>query len=195
MSKTIKNSVLTTRSELGEYYISEKVRAVIYPAIISSRCDKQEFAPWCQDDLDHPYLYSGQLNTPATQEIDIHFLESMFTDIPDNVKQLMDITTYLTETLDTYKLRGMSSFGSDGGSASFEYKQTGTISGIVTIYFHWSRGDEMGMVDWEEDEYHSIPGIFIHNHKYYAITNAFIDWLQTPNKPKRQEFLTKLFYQ
>lgn len=194
MPKTIANRVITTRAQPDEYYIRDKIYNVFYPTVIDSTCVKRELDPYGHT-TDCGELYTNTLTTPSTQYINIDKLETNFERFGDDVKQLMDVTTYLEETLKSYSLRGNSSFGRDGGNASFEYKQTSTLCGVVTIYFNWSRGDEMGFVDWEEDETHVIPGVIYQNHKYYAVTNPFIDWLRTPAKPKRQAFLNELLFQ
>lgn len=194
MSKIITNQIISTRSKPGEYYIRDKVGEFIYPDVIESECKKCEKVPYHTSYFDAE-LFKENLHTPATHEVNICYLEEKFAGIPDEVKQLMDISTYLTETLKTYSTHGESSFGSDCGTASFSYKQTSTLCGILTIYFIWSRHDEMGSIDWEEDETHIIPAVIYQNHKYYALTKPFIDWLRTPDKPKRQAFLNELFYQ
>ena len=195
MPKVITNSVVSTKARPNEYYIRDKVCNLIYRDIIESTCVKQEFFPYDVKIPDGWKLFTRALNAPAILDININKLETSFDRFGDDVKQLMDITTYLEETLKSYSLRGSSPFGRDGGNASFEYKQTSTLCGVLTIYFNWSRGDEMGLVDWEEDETHVIPGVIYQNHKYYAVTNPFIDWLRTPDKPKRQAFMNELFYQ
>lgn len=195
MHKAVKNKIISTKSAPGEYYIRDKVVSYIYPNIIESQCTKREIFPYGTPNGCDIKLFNEVLHTQSMYEVNICYLEEKFTDFPAEIKELMDITEYLTETLKTYSIRGNSSFGSNGGNASFEYKKTSNLCGVVTIYFSWCRGDEMGLVDWEEDETHIIPAVIYYNHKYYALTNAFIDWLKTPYKPLRQAFFKKIFYQ
>lgn len=67
-------------------------------------------------------------------------------------------------------------------------------TGDVHIGYHWERIDEMGFTEWRETELHVIPAVIYKDHKYYAVTPAFVEWLETPDKPARKQFLDRLFY-
>ena len=131
----------------------------------------------------------------ATQEVNINVLEKRFPDFPDEVKQLMNISGLLDE-IAAYQVSARSSFGADRGKAGFEFKRVSSITGDILITYNWEMFDEfMCSPSLTDKETHIIPAVIYYSHQYYAITNQFIDWLQTPDKPKRQQFMAELFYQ
>lgn len=193
MHKVVKNKVECTRARNTDYYIQDKIYGIILPSIITSTCKKRELGS-CMYPSDIVVLFKGDLATQAIYDVNVTYLEENFPQFPNEVKELMNITDFLEKTLNTFSLRGRTCFGSDGGTASFKFTQTGSNSGLISIYFNWSRADEMGFTEWEEDEEHIIPAVIYSEHKYYAITNAFVEWLSDPTKPKRNAFKDTMFY-
>lgn len=65
--------------------------------------------------------------------------------------------------------------------------------GNLKINFDGYSYGEFGELLSDDHEVNTIHGVIRYNHKYYAITNAFMDWLQEPNKPNRHAFLNNMF--
>jgi hypothetical protein len=189
MHKAIKDRIVSYRVCSDEYSLRDKVIEQIYPEIVTSMCDKIVH--------DHYAVPLTDTNTPikvlSTQEVNLAFLEEKFPDFPDEVKQLLNISAFLDE-IAAYQVSARSSFGADEGNAGFEYKRVSSNTGDILITYNWKMRDEFGVQEYTDKETHVIPAVIYSGHQYYAITNQFIEWLRTPDKPKRQQFISELFY-
>lgn len=168
-----------------------RIGNVFYQAIIESSKVKKRHDPYSS----HPSIeVTEELQRLPTRELNCLYMEEMFDAIPADIKRLFDVTEYLAHELKTYT-SSSSSFGKYSGKAEYTFTKTNTLSGTITINYNWTSKDEFGAVEMTETESHSIPGVIYYQYRYYAITNAFMAWLQEPNKPKRRSFLEKLFYE
>lgn len=189
MHKIIRDRVISTYAGSTEYSLRGKLAEIVNQDIIESKCDKIKHEQYCV-----PFIETNEpLDTPATREINYQFLQTKFQAIPDEVKQMMDITELVSE-LGQYQVSSTSSFGRDAGKVSFEYRPTFDDIGDIIIGFNWHQRDEFGVLERSDKELNIIHGVILYNHKYYAITHRFMAWLQEPDKPKRAAFLAELFY-
>ena len=131
--------------------------------------------------------------TEPTIEINMAFLDDTFDQLPDDAKTLMDITLILSQEFEGHKERFSSIYGSEGGSATHEYKPIAGRYGTLELRYNWSSSDE-GYVYEEEHETYSVPGVIHHNYRYYGLTREFIDWCQEQGKPKRAKWFRQLIY-
>jgi hypothetical protein len=131
--------------------------------------------------------------TDPTIEINMVFLDDTFDQLPDEAKLLMDITDCLAHDFNGGKEHFSSIYGSEGGSASYEFKPAARRYGSLELGYSWSSSDE-GYVYEDEYETYLIPGVIKHNYRYYGLTREFLDWCRTPDKPKRAKWLSRLTY-
>lgn len=188
MPNFVKDTAETTWADWTDYTHRPKLCNVIYQHVISSNSKKKTFTQVNGIDQEN------NLITPVTQEPDIIVLQSRFSDISDEIKVAMDITQ-LIKDINAYSVNTKSSFGSNIGKSSFTYSVSYENVGSLSINFDGYSYGKFGELLSDDHEVNTIHGVILHNHKYYAITNAFMDWLQEPNKPKRHSFLNDLFYQ
>jgi hypothetical protein len=187
MTNFVKDTVETTWAGWTEYTFRQKLCDVIYPHIISSSCDKKTYKQNKTVDQE------TRLVNTATREINITELQNAFGAIPIESRNLMDITNLIID-ISSYTVNSTSSFGSNIGKSSFSYVTDYENIGSVTIKFGGYSYGEFGELLSDEHEINTIHGVIHHEHKYYAITNAFMAWLQEHNKPKCHAFLNELFY-
>lgn len=132
--------------------------------------------------------------TKPTIEINSFFLDDTFDSLPDEVKQMMDISDYINANFTGSKEIYSSTMGNQGGSASYEFKHIAGRYGTIEIKYKWSYCDEGYTYALEKEEY-SISGVIHHNYRYYGITHEFIDWCQEADKANRSKWFRQLTYQ
>jgi len=185
----VRDCVIATYAGSTEYTHRGKLADIIHPLIIDSKCDKIR-----HENSVVPFTQTNEpLKTQATQDVNYQFLQTCFQAIPDDVKQLMDITDLVTE-LGQYQVSSRSAFGQHTGKTTFEYRPSFDNVGEILIGFDWQLHDEFGELERTDKETNIIPGVIFVQHRYYAITNRFMEWLQEPGKPKRQAFLAQVFH-
>lgn len=190
MHNAVRDQIVSYRAGRDEYSLRDKITAVIVPGIVSSKCDKIRHFEYQIPKLD------DEINTiehEQTRVINTNYWERLFTQIPDDRKHLINITPLLDE-IAAYQVSARSSFGSDKGKASYEFRRNSAKSGNIIISYLWRGWDEFGVLDNTDKETHEIPDVIYYNHQYYAITTAFIEYLNDPEKPQCKTVLDKLLY-
>ena len=122
------------------------------------------------------------------------FIELIDT-LPENVKELGDITQYL-ESFKTLQSNGYTpGWGGYHTQTSYNFYSTDGNLGILIFKYSLDNYDEFGI---PEDDYEitvRISNVIYKNHKYYYLSKKLEEWLNVEGKPKRQMFLRKLSYE
>jgi hypothetical protein len=169
-----------------QYYLLPQVRAKFWAETITLKIEHIDY-DWENKEKIH------RRKTEPTIEINSVFLDATFDQLPDDAKQLMDITDCLKTDFEGNREGFHSIMGSQGGYASYEFKPLASRYGTLDIFYNWSSSDE-GCVYEEDSEIYSVPGVLLDNYKYYGITREFLEWCRTPDKPKRAKWLSQLTY-
>lgn len=190
MHKSVRNQIISYRVCSDEYSLRDNITQVVVPGIVSSKCDKirnlEYRLPKRDDEVYTIELYQ-------TQHINTSYWEGLFTKIPDDRKQLMNITPLLDE-IAAHQVNAKSPFGLNKGNASYEFRRNSAKSGTIVISYTWQAWDEFGVLDNTDKETHEILDVIYYHCQYYAITNAFIEYINNPEKPQLKQVLNKLLH-
>ncbi len=131
-------------------------------------------------------------------EINTAFLDETFDSLPDEAKQLMDVTEYLAKLAERNKTQDIPGWISVTRTYSHTFtKEFGRIGQIQVLFTeeYFDNDCELRSKERETTETYTIPAVIFTGYKYYALTPAFIAWCRTPDKPKRARWLDTLTYQ
>lgn len=171
----------TTRSPEGKYYIRDHICERIYDAIIESHCTKTN--------LYIKVIPIEELITPVTQQVNVEYIETMFTSFPDEVKKLMYVTDFVDE-INKLNIQPKYTYSGESGEVALSFAQTGSFTGTLSITYNWRKFGEF-TTHCKDTETHVINGIIKHNKRFYAITPKLIDWIQ--EHPDEHVSIDKLF--
>ncbi len=180
------------------YSLLESIRTTFWYDIIKTTYSKQ-YMGWSAESrtyhnkpIDFADIHEPQI------EVNASFLDATFNNMPDEAKQLMDVTEYL----DKLQLRNKTQVIPGWTSVSYDYSYSFTKelgrTGEIQVVFTDTETDndtEMACTERFVQETYTIPCAIYVNYKYYALTPAFIAWCRTLDKPKRIRWLDTLTYQ
>ncbi len=114
---------------------------------------------------------------------------------PDEVRKLADITELLDSFCkqNTIKIP-FNGFYSGSKSCSWMYKKLIHSIGEINIECYDTEVGELGIYNSDISTISKIPCVVLINHRYYALTNHLMQWLEVSNKPRRARVLSNLFY-
>lgn len=139
----------------------------------------------------------ADIHEPQT-EINTVFLEETFDSLPDEAKQLMDVTEYLAKLTERNKTQDIPGWMRAVTAYSYtftkHFSRIGQLQVIYTDDYFDNDCEQMGK-ERETTETYTIPAVIFSGYKYYALTPGFIAWCRTPDKPKRARWLDTLTYQ
>lgn len=181
MTKGVIKKYESTRCKIGSYYIREHICAIIHDAIVDSNGMKTNVY------LDNPV---DILNTPATQSVNVLYIESMFHTFSDDIKKQMDITEFIN-TISKQNIIPACKYAGEIGNVELTFTQTCSITGTLTISYNWRKFSEFETYA-NDTELHTINGVIKYNKRYYAITPLVIELLQggVPNTTDSGEHVT-----
>jgi hypothetical protein len=190
MHNAVSDHVIAHHAERDEYSLRDNITHVVVPGIVSSKCDKFRHFEYRLPKRDDEVY---KIEQEQTRRINTSYLERLFTQIPDDCKQLMNITPLLDE-IAAHQVNAKSQVGLNKGNASYEFRRNSAKSGTIVISYTWQAWDEFGVLDNTDKETHEIPDVIYYHCQYYAITNAFIEFLNNPKKPQLREVLDRLLH-
>lgn len=180
------------------YTFLDDIRTKFWYDIIKTTYSKQYMGWSAESRVYHSEPIDFADTHEPNKEINTFFLDETFDRIPDDVKQLMDVTEYL-EALQT---RNMTQDipGWQRAVTTYSYSFTrkfGRIGELLLTYDdkHLDLDSEQLGIEQMTTETYTVPAVIHFNHKYYALTPEFITWCLTPDKPMRATWFTTLTYQ
>ncbi len=130
----------------------------------------------------------------------VEFNSNFFIDLLEQCKHkenlsLLEITQILEELQQKINCSEDVGFGNVSYGFNYKYTQLFGCVGEMKLFFTMSIGDEFGQLEYEEIYTVTLNNVIYKNHKYYAYTKKFHNWLEEDNKPNRKKIYQKLHYQ
>lgn len=166
------------------------IPSFINTSIVNSTVSK-DYYEFCSNKVTSKIKHLVSSNKEINQDV----FSELIINGPDEVRKLADITDLLDNFCkqNTFKIP-FNGFYSESRTCSWIYKKLIHSIGEINVNCYNTEVGELGIYNSNISTVTKIPCVILINHRYYALTNHLMQWLEVSNKPRRARVLADLFY-